>query len=109
MPFLKELDLLRSRAGILGYGVAVVLTVLGFGFWQLQVVQSSHYSDLAERNRIKEIRLVAARGKIYDRNHKILADNRPSYNIVYIREHTPHSVEETAAMLGPGIGVSKEE
>jgi len=109
MPLHKELDLLRTRAGILGYGVAVILCVLGFGFWQLQVVQSSHYSDLAERNRIKEIRLVAPRGKIYDRNHKILADNRPSYNITYIREHTPHAVEETVAMLSAGIGVSREE
>jgi penicillin-binding protein 2 len=78
MPLHKELDLLRTRAGILGYGVAVILCILGFGFWQLQVVQSSHYTDLAERNRIKVIRLVAPRGKIYDRNRKILADNRPS-------------------------------
>src|SRR4029078_10565663 len=109
MPLHKELDLLRTRAGILGYGVAVILCIIAFGFWQLQVVQSSHYTDLAEKNRIKEIRLVAPRGKIYDRNQKIMADNRPSYNITYIREHTPHTVEETVAMLSTGIGISREE
>src|SRR6185436_6094333 len=53
--------------------------------------------------------LVAPRGKIYDRNHKILADNRPSYNIVYIREHSPHTAEETVAVLTNGIGMSREE
>jgi penicillin-binding protein 2 len=109
MQLRDELELLRTRISILGYGLAAILGVLIFGFWQLQVVQSSHYSDLAERNRIKEIRLVAPRGKIYDRNHKLLADNRPSYNIVYVRENSLHSVEETVAMLGNGLGMSVDD
>src|SRR5262245_17359320 len=109
MQFREELERLRSRVGLLGYCVMAILGVLAFGFWQLQVLQSSHYTDLAERNRIKEIRLVAPRGKIYGRNHEILADNRPSYNIIYVREHSPHSVEQTVSMLSGGIGLSKEE
>src|SRR5882672_3055749 len=109
MQFRDDLELLRSRISLLSYGVAAVLGVLVFGFWQLQVVQSSHYSDLAEKNRIKEIRLVAPRGKIYDRSHKILADNIASYNIVYIRENTPHTAEETVAALVNGLGMSPED
>ena len=103
------LELLRSRVSFISYAVAFVLGVLVLGFWQLQVIQKSHYADLADKNRIKEIRLVAARGKIYDRNHKILADNRPSYNIVYVRENSLHSVEETVAALTAGLGMSAEE
>jgi len=103
------LELLRSRVSMISYAVAIVLCVLVFGFWQLQVVQKSHYADLAEKNRIKEIRLVAARGKIYDRHHKILADNRPSYNIVYVRENSPHKMEETVAALVTGLRMSAEE
>ena len=103
------LELLRSRVSFISYGLAIVLGVLVFGFWQLQVIQKSHYADLAERNRIKEIRLVAPRGKIYDRQHKILADNRPSYNIVYVRENSQHTVEETVAALARGLGMSGEE
>jgi penicillin-binding protein 2 len=103
------LELLRSRVSMISYAVAIVLSVLVFGFWQLQVVQKSHYADLAEKNRIKVIRLVAPRGKIYDRYHKILADNRPSYNIVYVRENSPHKVEETVAALANGLGMSAEE
>src|SRR6185295_8600524 len=110
MQFRDELELLRSRISILTYGVVAILCVLVFGFWKLQVVQSTHYADLAQRNSIKEIRLVASRGKIYDRNHKILADNRPSYNILYLRnEHTPHTVEETVGMLADGLGMSVED
>jgi len=109
VQFRDDIELLRSRISILGYGVAIVLGVLVFGFWQLQVVQSSHYSDLADKNRIKKIRLVAQRGKIYDRNHKILADNRPSFNIIYIREDSKHTVEETIAALANGLGMSADE
>src|SRR5262249_29235674 len=109
MSLHDELDLLRSRVSIISYLVAAILAVLGFGFWQLQVLQTSHYWDLAERNRIKEIRLGAPRGKIYDREKRILADNRPSYNIVYTREGSPHSVDTTVSMLAPGIGMSTEE
>ena len=109
MQHRDELELLRARIGIISYGVAIVLGVLVFGFWQLQVIQKSHYADLAERNRVKEIQLVAPRGKIYDRNHKILADNRPSFNIVYVRENSPHKVEETVAALVKGLGMSAEE
>ncbi len=104
-----ELDLLRSRVSIISYLVAAILAVLGFGFWQLQVLQTSHYWDLAERNRIKEILLVARRGKIYDREMRILADSRPSYNIIFIREGSRHSPEETISMLAAGIGMSHEE
>jgi len=109
MQLRDGLELLRSRVSIISYGLAIVLGVLVFGFWQLQVVQKSHYADLADKNRIKEIRLVAARGKIYDRYHKILADNRPSYNIIYIRENSPHKPEETIAALANGLGMSAEE
>jgi len=109
MQLHDELELLRSRIGIVSYGVAAVMGVLIFGFWQLQVVQSAHYADLANKNRIKEIRLVAARGKIYDRNRKLLADNRPSYNIIYTRENSPNTTEQTIAALVNGLGMSAED
>jgi len=109
MQHRDDLELLRSRVSIISYGMTIVLGVLVFGFWQLQMIQNSHYADLANKNRIKEIRLVAARGKIYDRYHRILADNRPSYNIVYIRENSPHKPEETVAALATGLSMSVEE
>src|SRR5882724_7166461 len=109
MRLRDDIELLRSRIGLMGYLLVVILGVLVFGFWQLQVVQSSHYSELAEKNRIKEIRLVAPRGKIYDRNHKVFADNRPSYNLILIRENSPHTIDETIAMLVNGIGLSRED
>jgi penicillin-binding protein 2 len=104
-----ELELLRWRISFIGYVIVATLLVLAFGFWNAQIVQSSYYQLRAEQNRIREIPLPGPRGRIYDRYHRILADNRPSYNILLIRENSPHSVEQTAAMVSPGIGVSKED
>jgi penicillin-binding protein 2 len=104
-----ELELLRWRVSFVGYGIVAALLVLVFGFWNAQIVQSSYYELRAEQNRIREIPLPAPRGRIYDRSHRILADNRPSYNILLIRENSPHTVEQTAAMLSPGLGMSKDD
>jgi penicillin-binding protein 2 len=104
-----EIELLRWRISFVGYVIASVFLVLAFGFWNAQIVQSGYYQQRAEQNRIREIPLSAPRGRIYDRYHRILADNRPSYNILLIRENSPHTVEQTAAMISPGIGLSKDE
>ena len=104
-----ELELLRWRVSFIGYLMVAAMLVLVFGFWNAQIVQSGYYQQRAEQNRIREIPLPAPRGRIYDRYHRILADNRPSYNIILIRENSPHTVEQTAAMIGPGIGISRED
>src|SRR5205809_3596563 len=104
-----ELELLRWRISFVGYIIAAVLLILVFGFWNAQIIQSGYYQLRAEQTRIREIPLRAPRGRIYDRDHRILAGNRPSYNIILIRENSPHAIEQTAAMLSAGIGMSKEE
>src|SRR5215813_4904953 len=104
-----ELELLRWRITFVGYAIVAILLVLVFGFWNAQLVQSGYYQQRAEQNKIREIPLRAPRGRIYDRYHRILADNRPSYDIILIRENSPHGVEQTAAMLGPGISMTKDE
>lgn len=105
----EELELLRFRISFIGYTIAAALIVLAAGFWNHQIVQSTYYEHRAEQNRVRDITLVAPRGRIYDRFRRVLADNRPSYNIVLIRENSPHSVEQTAAMLSPGVGISVED
>src|SRR6266568_4298572 len=104
-----ELELLRWRISFVGYVIAAVLLTLVFGFWNAQIIQSGYYQLRAEQNRVREIPLPAPRGRIYDREHRILADNRPSYDIILIRENSPHTIQQTAEMLSPGIGMSTEE
>jgi penicillin-binding protein 2 len=105
----EEHELLRWRISFIGYVIVAALLVLAFGFWNMQIVQVGYYQQRADQNRVREIPLLAPRGRIYDREHRILADNRPSYNIILIRENSPHTVEQTAALLSSGISMSKEE
>jgi penicillin-binding protein 2 len=104
----NEQELLRWRVTFIGYVIVAALLVLAFGFWNHQIIQGTHYDQLAEQNRVRYVPLVAPRGRIYDRYHRLLADNRPSYNIVLIRENSPHTVAQTAAMLAPGLDMPLE-
>src|SRR5258707_10307966 len=105
----EEFRLLRWRVKLLSYVVIAALLILCFGFWNHQMVYSSYYADRAEQNRVREIPLIAPRGRIYDRYNRLIADNRPSYNIVLIRENSPHAPEETIEMLSSGINVPVED
>jgi len=105
----EELIILRKRVSLLVYVIVSALLVLAFGFWDHQMVYSSYYADRAEENRVREVPLIAARGRIFDRFNRIIADNRPSYNIVLVRENSPHTVEQTLGMLAPGLEITVAE
>jgi penicillin-binding protein 2 len=105
----EELTLLRSRINGVVYVIAGVLIFFIVGFWNFQIAQSSLYAELADKNRFKQIPTIARRGKILDREGRPLVDNRPSYNIVYLREGARHSVEQLASMIAQGLGMTPEE
>jgi penicillin-binding protein 2 len=48
---------------------------------QLQVVQEKEYGIESQKNSIKKITETPARGLMYDRNGKVLVDNKPSYTL----------------------------
>lgn len=104
-----ELESLRSRLSFVAYIIVAAMLILVAGFWHFQMAQTGHYVELADNNRFKEIRLIAPRGKILDREGRVLVDNRPSYNVVYIREGSKHTVEETVAAFAEGLGTTTEE
>ena len=63
-----------------------MMGVLGFRMRHLQVDQADQFRLLADENRIN-IRLIPpARGRIFDREGRIVAENIPSYRISMVRE-----------------------
>lgn len=62
------------------------IIVLLIRLWDLQIMRGSEMRMLSEQNRIRVKKVVAPRGVIYDRNGKILAETRPSFNIYIIPE-----------------------
>lgn len=58
------------------------LLLIAARFWFVQVVSGDYYLELAENNRVRELRLKAARGLIYERQGRLVAENVPSYNLL---------------------------
>src|SRR5256885_3395574 len=68
--------------------IAVAFAVLAIGFWVLQVVQHQQYREMAENNHQRTIPLRAPRGLVFDREGRVMVENRQSYSISIVREHT---------------------
>ena len=69
------------------YGIVGVFVFLIAGFWNLQVRNPDIYSERAESNRIKSVPIVAPRGKILDRDGRVIVDNHSSYSVLLSREN----------------------
>lgn len=68
------------------YIVLGIFLILAYGLWRLQVMQSDLYSSLAEKNRIRNVPILAPRGKILDREGRIIVDNYPSFTVLLLRD-----------------------
>jgi len=67
-------------------GVAVFLFLLT-GFWDLQVRNPAVYQERAMENSIKSIPVLAPRGKILDRDGRVIVDNHSSFSLYLSREN----------------------
>jgi penicillin-binding protein 2 len=75
---LKEKDQqLRLVAMVLAAGLFILLT----GLWWVQIVSARKYESHLETQSYRTVRIPAMRGKILDRNGRVLAENRPRYNL----------------------------
>lgn len=70
--------------------VALSVFMLGARLFYLQITSNEHYTTLSRDNRVRIVPTPPTRGLIYDRNLKLLANNKPSYQI----EITPVQVDD---------------
>ena len=79
------------------------MALFGKLFW-LQVVRGDEYRARAEDNYLKEVRIPADRGLILDRNHIVLVDQRPSFDVTltanYCGKQCAEVIGRLAAILG---------
>ena len=85
--------LLSRRSVLLGCVQGGVMLVLAGRLFQLQILESHVYRDLAEDNRIDVRLLPPRRGIIYDRNGTPIALNSPNYSINIVAEEAGDLVE----------------
>jgi penicillin-binding protein 2 len=97
---------LFSRLITIQYLVILVFVCLTLAFWYFQVVQHPKFRELAENNHQRTLGLRAPRGVLFDRNNKVLVENRDSYVISIVREHA-RDLDRTARMLSHVVGVDE--
>src|SRR5450759_214253 len=97
---------LQRRLAVLGIIVLVGFAVLFSRLWFMQIVSGNDYRKKAEGNRIREISLEAPRGRILDRNGKVLVKNRQALTISVIpaemRDQKNVVIQRMSKLLGMG-------
>ena len=87
------------------YVAALAALWLLAGFWQLQVQSPEVYERRAERNRVKSQPLLAPRGKILDREGRILVDNRPNFKVLM---SGAEARQQHLALIAEGLNIPYE-
>lgn len=91
-----------AKLTVLGYLVVSVLLILGVGLWRLQVLGAANYRVLADQNRIRKVPVLAPRGRILDREGRLIVDNYPSVTCFLLREQLP-SLEHDLPLIAEGL------
>lgn len=90
----------KNRFNILYLIIVLLLIILGFRMAVLTIVEGQEYRQIADIKKIKDIPVKAPRGKIFDRNGIILADNVSSFTVqMYTDEIKPEDFNEIAYKL----------
>ena len=75
------LKFFKNRFNMLYLIIVFLLVILGFRMAVLTIVEGQEYRQIADIKKIKDIPVKAPRGKIFDRNGVILADNVSSFTV----------------------------
>ncbi|MCI0353273.1 MAG: penicillin-binding protein 2 [Acidobacteriales bacterium] len=106
--FDREQKLSTTKLDVVQYMILIVFLVLGFRLWHLQVSGKEKYDVLAERNRIREVPILAPRGKIRDREGRVIVDNYPSFSAFLLRDQVK-DVEADLPQIASGLHMTVEE
>jgi len=106
--FGREEKVSATRLTAVQYIILAVFLVLAYGLWRLQVMQSDKYALLAEMNRIRNVPILAPRGKILDREGRVIVDNYPSFSALLLRDSS-RDLNADADLIGQGLHLTPEE
>jgi len=90
------------------YIILIIFMILAYGLWRLQVMQSDFYAQLAEKNRIRNVPILAPRGKILDRQGRVIVDNYPSFSALLLRDST-RDLNADAEIIAQGLHLEPKE
>jgi penicillin-binding protein 2 len=104
----READQFRARAALGFLSVALALAGVATWYFKLQVIDHTDYAMRSEANRIKQRPEVPARGVIYDRKGRVLAENVPAYRLDIVPAETD-DLNDTLANLSKIIALTPDD
>ena len=84
----------ETRYANLAYVSIVLLTILSFRLFFMQIIEGSYYKQEADGNRIRTLPIIASRGVMYDRNGILMVGSRASYGITMPVDRKKNSLPE---------------
>lgn len=90
--------------------VLLALTSVFFSMrlWYLQIIKGTELREFSEKNRIKEIKMMAPRGLVFDREGRILVENLAAYDAVILPQYVD-DLENTTKVLSEAIGIESDK
>jgi penicillin-binding protein 2 len=98
----------QSRLAFIAYLIAGVALLLLLGFWKLQVLETQRYVEMANRNRIRSIPIIAPRGRMLDRDGRVLLDNYPSFSVLLLRD-SPDELRQDLPRIAQGLDLPLDD
>jgi len=107
-PHGKEEKLPASKLTAAQYLVALVLVILVTGLWRLQVLGANNFRALAQANRIRNVPILAPRGRLFDRDGRLIVDNYPSVSCFLLREQVK-DLDGDLPLISRGLHIPVEQ
>src|SRR3972149_5944118 len=79
---------LTLRLSVLQYLIALAFAAIAVGFWVFQIAEHQKFREIAETTPVPPPPLPAPRGVLFDRDGRVLVENRNIFNIALVREQT---------------------
>lgn len=98
----------QIRLTAVQYIILAVFLILAYRLWQLQVIRQDFYASEAEKNRVRNVPILAPRGKIYDREGRLIVDNYPSFTALLLRDQS-RDLNHDAELIAQGLHMNADE
>ena len=105
-PLRDDANFASGKIAIFQYGSVVIFLLLIAGFWRLQVQNPQIYDERAQSNSIKSVPIIAPRGRILDRDGRVIVDNHSSYTLLLARESMK---EEDLRPIAEGLDLDYDD
>lgn len=106
-----ELFILKRRLALATFFMLFCISIIIIRLWFLQIHKGYEFEERSKDNRVRELRIIAPRGNIFDSQGRVLVTNRPSFNVIWTKEDAPDPDEvlrKLTRILGEDISLILE-